>query len=103
MTKSITATIEMSARMSLTVQASSRSWKNTVKEYLDPNETWNDQCDDVIEFYCEDEFAEEIKGEMEDALTSMQFEDIDLLKFGRLSVADIDCEEVSVYDNEEAE
>ena len=92
----------MSTQISLTVEASSRSWKKTVKDYLDPDEKWDDQRDFAIESYCEDIFAEEIRGEIEDVLSLMQFEDIDMLKFGRMSVAEIDCEEVSIHDTEEA-
>ena len=102
MTQSIAATITMSARMSLTVQASNSKWKKILKDYLDPDEKWDDQREFVIESYVEDMAKEEIGTVIEDVLSLIQFEDIDTLEFGRLSGAEVGWEEVSVHDNEEA-
>ena len=89
--------------MSLTVQASNSKWKKILKDHLDPAVKWDDERELIIESYAQDMVNEEIRYVIEDVLSLIEFEDIDTLEFGRLSGAEIDCEEVSVYDNEEAE
>ena len=88
--------------MSLTVQASNTKWKKILKNYLDPDEKWDDQREFVIQFYVEDMANEKIRPVIEDVLSLIEFEDIDTLEFGRLTGAEIDCDEVRIHDNEEA-
>ena len=56
--KLVKATLDFSATFRVPLQATESKWKQLTKESRDPDETWEEQAEWLIQFLCE-EIAEE--------------------------------------------
>ena len=52
-TKAVKATLDFSIQVQVSVQATEAKWKKVTKEYRDPNESWADEAESVINSFVE--------------------------------------------------
>ena len=67
-TKAVKATLFFSVQVQVSVQATEAKWKKLTKEYRDPNESWADEADSVIDSFVEYELEPVLREELETRL-----------------------------------
>ena len=50
-TKAVKATLSFDVRVQVSVQATEAKWKKLTKEYRDPDESWTDEAESVIDTF----------------------------------------------------
>ena len=64
-TKAVEATLDFSIQVQVSVQATEAKWKKVTKEYRDPNESWADEAETVINTFVEYELEQVLREELQ--------------------------------------
>ena len=67
-TKAVKATLSFSFQVEVTVQATEAKWKKLTKEYRDPDESWADEAESVIDTFIDCELEHVLREELETRL-----------------------------------
>ena len=100
-TKAVKATLSFSIQVQVSVQATEAKWKKLTKEYRDPNGSWADEADSVIDSFIDFDLGPVLKEELETRLLAdMPTDPVFGLKTTTPVVDDIDFEGVELEEVE---